>query len=59
MRDGNNEHGFPPDVIERARDLPMRDGNIDNESELLNYKRRPRPSYEGWKHDARFLFPTC
>ncbi len=35
--------------MKQARDLPMRDGNLQKTAKEMARQQRPRPSYEGWK----------
>ncbi len=40
---------FEPQTYDRARDLPMRDGNFPGPFRAPGAVDGPRPSYEGWK----------
>ena len=50
MRDGNFVPKGKLALRVEARDLPMRDGNVELSGMGRPWRGGPRPSYEGWKH---------
>ena len=48
-----------PGVLHKARDLPMRDGNLVDNFAGGGGTSSPRPSYEGWKLDGKRLTKTA